>query len=466
MRKYIYIITMVTCILFLNGCSVTDVYENNKLNPLERVADKKLNQIRANLFKRLDTAILFKQFQKSLPQLRKDSIYRVFYRMPKGGLLHTHGGAILDNEKALELASEHNEFCLYVGNDALLPYGTLLSIAEGESLPQGVVRLKEFEKNNSNWKELLLDLYTLDSNDKASGLWTEFEDIFLRTEVLNYSAPIFKELLVNAFTKMANEGVQFLELRTSLDGLYDENMNFLSKDSLMRSYADALRQVKVRYPSFDLKFVYCGGKYNTNEELEYCLRQLDTLSETYSKSIVGVDLIGEEDSLNPLSYYESVLSGYHKYPLMLHAGESASSKNTNIETAVRLGSVRLGHALNLYFFPSLEEEVKAKHIAIECCPISNQVLGYVDNMSQHPANKYIKDGQILSINSDDNAIFGTSYITDDFLAAYLSWNLDLSSIKQLILNSILYSGLTSKEKSEQLQVFEENWEIFIRTLAK
>ena len=87
-------------------------------------------------------------------------------------------------------------------------------------------------------------------------------------------------------------------------------------------------------------------------------------------------------------------------------------------------------------------------------------------MSQHPANKYIKDGQILSINSDDNAIFGTSYITDDFLAAYLSWNLDLSSIKQLILNSILYSGLTSKEKSEQLQVFDENWEIFIRTLAK
>lgn len=46
----------------------------------------------------------------------------------------------------------------------------------------------------------------------------------------------------------------------------------------------------------------------------------------------------------------------------------------NLFDAVLLNSTRLGHGFALMKHPKLKEEARRKKIAVELCPISNQVL--------------------------------------------------------------------------------------------
>ena len=57
--------------------------------------------------------------------------------------------------------------------------------------------------------------------------------------------------------------------------------------------------------------------------------------------------------------------------------------------AVMLGSKRIGHGFNLYYFPLLMEMIKEREIVIEVNPISNNVLRYSDNFAVHPVNYYL-----------------------------------------------------------------------------
>jgi adenosine deaminase CECR1 len=167
-------------------------------------------------------------------------------------------------------------------------------------------------------------------------------------------------------------------------------------------------------------------------------------------------MVGDEACGKDLDYYASVLREAG-VPVIMHAGESVDPANGNIGTALQLGISRIGHGLNLYLHPEIESKVKETGVMLEVCPLSNQLLGYIPDLSLHPAAGYIKRGLNVTINSDDCAIFDTAYITDDLLAAYLCWNLSLADIKRCLLNSLQGNvALTS--------LFEEQWKAFENSL--
>ena len=63
---------------------------------------------------------------------------------------------------------------------------------------------------------------------------------------------------------------------------------------------------------------------------------------------------------------------------------------------------------------------------------------------------------------DDPFMFGTRGSTYDFYAAVLAWDLGLSELKQLCINSIEYSGGTDKERQELKEVWQKSWDEFIK----
>ena len=79
-------------------------------------------------------------------------------------------------------------------------------------------------------------------------------------------------------------------------------------------------------------------------------------------------------------------------PLYLHSGESNWAENENLYDAVLLGALRIGHGVALIKHPLLMEIVKKRGTAIEVCPTSNQILGYVPDLRNHPAASYINAG--------------------------------------------------------------------------
>jgi len=92
------------------------------------------------------------------------------------------------------------------------------------------------------------------------------------------------------------------------------------------------------------------------------------------------------------------------------------------------------------------EIVKEKQICIECCPISNFVLGYVLDLRCHPARGFLHQGLPVSISPDDPGFMGYEGVTLDYVYVFLAWGLDIADLKKLILNSITYSSVNSYEK--------------------
>jgi len=86
---------------------------------------------------------------------------------------------------------------------------------------------------------------------------------------------------------------------------------------------------------------------------------------------------------------------------------------------------------------------------------------YVKDLRLHPVAEYLKRGVTVSLCSDDPVCQEHETLTDDFFAGTVCWDLDLSDIKQLCLNSILYSGLDKQQKSQLSASWKKAWDEFL-----
>jgi adenosine deaminase CECR1 len=70
-----------------------------------------------------------------------------------------------------------------------------------------------------------------------------------------------------------------------------------------------------------------------------------------------------------------------------------------------LGTKRIGHGMALAKSPTLIDLVKKNSICLECCPVSNRILGYCSDLRCHPVRGLIAKGVKVSINPDDQGFF-------------------------------------------------------------
>jgi adenosine deaminase CECR1 len=207
-----------------------------------------------------------------------------------------------------------------------------------------------------------------------------------------------------------------------------------------------------------------------------------TLRQAYPHFILGYDLVNEEDLGHSLLYHldtflpleNSLQSGNSQLPLYFHAGEtswmddlvSTSDPSDPVATienlldVVLLNTKRIGHGIALVKYPYLQSVVKDRGIAIEVCPVSNQILGYVPDLRNHPAVNFLRSGNAVVLGADDPGTFGYDNFTVDWHQAYMAWGLDLADLKTLAYNSLMYSGLTSDEKTVALDKWKVQWDNF------
>ena len=175
--------------------------------------------------------------------------------------------------------------------------------------------------------------------------------------------------------------------------------------------------------------------------------------------ISGYDMVCEED-YNPKcdefleNLYAAKLKYGDRFNLIMHAGESYLRTNTELYDAILLGTKRIGHGFNLMMHPNLIKIVKDKKICLECCPVSNKVLGYVTDLRLHPVRSLLAQGVPVSISSDDPGFWSADGVTLDYLTAYIEWGLSLEDLKQLAMNSIEYSTMSKEQKTELKKFFE------------
>ncbi len=412
-----------------------------------------------------------KPFLKVKSLIDTSSLLEIFNIMPKGGLLHSHSIGLTDIEWVIDAARDTRECYVYsLPDNRLYLYGQL-GVFQESKVPDGFINLKDKIKTNPEFKKELSDLLVLrrESLSESIDHWAEFEKGFNRIRHLINYRPFFQKYYKRAFLDLLEDNIQHVEVRMIFENLYDFKTPTYPSETIITDIEEIVNEIQKNEPKFTACLIYTSLKFLNIEEIDQQIVQAFEFKKKYPNMITGFDIVAEEDSGNSISYYQkswkkldSLQSEYNvELPLFLHAGESKSIKNTNLFDAVLLNNKRIGHGLNLVLFPHILKQVKEKDMLVELNPISNQVLGFINDFRNHPGRIMLQNGIQCSISSDDPAVFGYKGLSYDFWLVFTAWELDLRAIKKLVFNSITYSSLNDDSKKMALQNLTKDWDNFI-----
>ena len=134
-----------------------------------------------------------------------------------------------------------------------------------------------------------------------------------------------------------------------------------------------------------------------------------------------------------------------------HAGETTESES--IWAALNIGAERLGHVLSAPQDPELMEVLAQRQIPVEVCLSSNVRTGCLKDLQQHPVRRMFDAGLLVTLNTDDPAMFHTSLIQEYALAQDLFGFSD-EHLRELVRNSWEASFLSTDKKVRMLQQFD------------
>jgi adenosine deaminase CECR1 len=384
-------------------------------------------------------------------QIDQSPILEIMKRMPKGGILHGHGLAMGDFRWLIKHATYLPNCYIYQGKEEPPRKGSMRISKERPG--DGWLLVGDLRKASDNIEEFDEELYrsvTLGEEDLGlPDTWAEFRKCFARSVGL-FSDEIWSDFCRKMLRDMIRENVQYVETRGDIGG------------------QKIIEEIQRDNPEFEVKYIFSSRRSSSRESIAKGLAQALDERAANPALFMGFDLTDEEDKEHTnLFYINELLDARHKaeqrnitLPLYLHSGESNWTENENVIDAVLLDARRIGHGLALFKHPLLMQIVKDRGMAIEVCPISNQVLGYVADLRNHPAVLYINSGLPVVVCPDDPGIWRCTF-SYDFYAAFMAWGLDLKCLKQLAMNSLIYSAMDPEEKEKALKYWGKEWAKFI-----
>ncbi|MFI6761907.1 adenosine deaminase [Micromonospora sp. NPDC050417] len=128
-----------------------------------------------------------------------------------------------------------------------------------------------------------------------------------------------------------------------------------------------------------------------------------------------------------------------------HAGETTGPET--IWDALReLGAERIGHGISAAQDPRLMEHLAERRIPLEVCPTSNLRTRAVRSIDEHPLPTLVDAGVLVSINSDDPPMFGTTLEQEYAVAANLL-GLGPDGVAALAVDAVNASFLPAPEQA-------------------
>ena len=208
----------------------------------------------------------------------------------------------------------------------------------------------------------------------------------------------------------ARENVRWLEVRfcpalNTRKGLTAESAIEAALSGLARAQADL---------SIRTGLIVCG------------LRQLDPaanrglaeLAVSYrERGVVAFDLAGPEDGHPPRRHQEAFqVAAAANLAITIHAGEAYGPESIR-QALQECGAKRIGHGTRLEEDAELLAYVRDIRIPLEVCLTSNIQTHAVPSYRQHPLRRYFDEGVIVTLNTDNRMISGTT-LTDEYEHAH------------------------------------------------
>jgi adenosine deaminase len=176
-------------------------------------------------------------------------------------------------------------------------------------------------------------------------------------------------------------------------------------------------------------------------------------AEPFLGSLLGVGLDSSELG-HPPAKFARVFAAARSQGLKLFAHAGEEGPPAYVWEALDLLHIdRLDHGNRALEDEALVTRLVSEQMTLTVCPLSNQKLCVVKDLSQHPLPRMLQLGLRATVNSDDPAYFG-GYVNDNFQALATRGLLDAAQCATLARNSFLGAFLPDEVRQQHLSAID------------
>jgi aminodeoxyfutalosine deaminase len=175
----------------------------------------------------------------------------------------------------------------------------------------------------------------------------------------------------------------------------------------------------------------------------------DLAARLRERNVAGIG-IGGDERRGPAEWYRDLFKKAADQGLRLtaHAGETTGPES--VWSALNIGAERIGHGLSIAQDPELMEVLAHKQVPLEICVTSNLRTGVCADFREHPLKRFLEEGLMVTLNTDDPAMFQTSLCREYELAAE-EFGFSREHLREMARNSFEASFLPVDKKLRFLQ---------------
>lgn len=256
---------------------------------------------------------------------------------------------------------------------------------------------------------------------------------------------LYREATVTPYTHVEYQD-KGLSIQDVLDGL-EQGRQMVKKDfgAEIRWIFDIPR---------DVSFRESDGSYNpvpAEKTLEYAL-----LGRKYG--VVGLGLGGNEVNAPAApfahAFEDARREGLARIP---HAGETMGPVSI-WEAVDQLGAQRIGHGVRSIQDPQLVKTLAERGIVLDINPTSNIRLHVYEDFAVHPFKQLDGAGVIVTVNSDDPALFNTT-LAQEYRVLAKHFGYKKADLARIARNAFLHSAAEEPVKSRLLERFDAQQKI-------
>lgn len=318
------------------------------------------------------------------------------------------------------------------------------------------------------------------SRQTSRGIWERFNHRTQMMKGLFAYESAFRHYTQACIKDFVKDNIQYAEIRPNFmitNSLKtDDGTGSIGNEGIMRIINEELQKTMIQIRDNNeyfggMKVIYCTPRSFRKDQVKDALDECIDLKIKYKDLLCGFDLVGHEEMGNELRHFVPEFLNFQKdckargveIPFLFHCGETlevGDKVDGNLFDAILLKSKRIGHGYALARHPLLMEVFKEKNIAVESCPISNEILGLTPTIAGHNLPILLANNVPCTINSD-NATFYKSSLSHDFYQTMIgSESMSLQGWKQLAEWSLEHSCMDSEEKAAVTEEWTRRWQEF------
>jgi adenosine deaminase len=245
----------------------------------------------------------------------------------------------------------------------------------------------------------------------------------------------------------AAENVRYMEVR------FCPALNMrggLPGEAVVEAALSGLRRAEAEH-DIDTAVILCGLR-NLPVHTSIAMAELSVAYK--DRGVVAYDLAGAERGHPPIDHQPAFfIAAQSNLAITIHAGEAFGP--ASIHQAIHACSARrIGHGTRLHEDPDLMRYVNDFRIPLEVCLTSNVQTRAAPSLEQHPLRLYYDQGLIVTINTDNRLMSGTT-MTDEFLRAHESLDFGWDEICELTVMGFESAFLPWQEKAAVVEAVKQ-----------